>query len=105
MRGIHYFDLRRDYVIVSAGWMFEPPRWTEWIGRGCMRATLRGRRQRRESCDFLNQIGFEGNTTERESDSILSCRSTLPLMISMACESWWLSYRANARRRWKNAGA
>src|SRR5260370_2100498 len=76
-----------------------------WIGRGCMRTTLRGRRQRRESCDFLNQIRVASNTTERESDSISSCRSMLPLTISMPCESWWLSCRANAMPRWKNAGA
>ena len=35
-----------------------------------MRATLRDRRQRRESCDFLNQIQVECHTTEHESDSI-----------------------------------
>jgi len=27
MRGIHYFDLRRDYVIVSPGGISELPRW------------------------------------------------------------------------------
>src|SRR5260221_12169735 len=26
MRGIHYFDLRRGYVIVSLGGIFQPPR-------------------------------------------------------------------------------
>ena len=48
-----------------------PRLWMGWIGRGCMRATLRDRWRRRESCDFLNQIRFESNATEREFDLIM----------------------------------
>jgi transposase len=49
--------------------------------------------------------GFENNTAVRESDSIRSCRSMLPPMISIACENWWLSSPASAMRRLQNASA
>jgi hypothetical protein len=32
MRGVHYFDLRRGYVIVSPGGISEFPRWKGSIG-------------------------------------------------------------------------
>jgi hypothetical protein len=41
-----------------------------WIGRGSMRATLHGRPQRREHCDFLNHLRTTLITTARESDLV-----------------------------------
>jgi len=41
--------------------------------------------------------GFENNTAVRESDSIRSCRSMLPPMISIACENWWPQLSSRAR--------
>ena len=42
----------------------------EWIGRDCMRAMFRGRPQRRESCDGLNQDA--GCRSQPEANLLLS---------------------------------
>jgi hypothetical protein len=60
----------------------------EWIGRVCMRTMLRGRPQRRENCDLLNQgAGYSSHPSANliQSDA---WRSTFFQMISMPCGLW-----------------
>jgi len=60
----------------------------EWIGRVCMRTMLRGRLQRRKSCDLLNQGAGYSSQASANLIQLYACRLTLSRMMSMLCGRW-----------------
>jgi hypothetical protein len=69
-----------------------PRRLMEWIGRDRMRTMLRGRLQRRESCNLLNQGA--GYSSEPSANLILSYTCPIDAVAHEPCGLWCASYRA-----------
>jgi hypothetical protein len=64
-----------------------------WIGRGCKRAMLRGRRRSRECRDIVNRLRRFAITAPRESDSLVRMSELAPELMPW---NWAAERSANA---------